>query len=501
MSFLSLEFIVCFSLFLFIYWMLSHKPAWQNWLLLLASYAFVASFSFYAVFVLFIFSTLIVLIGKLAEQVSSKITITATLLLLISSFFLFFKYYGALFEGVVYLSDSWGLSISLPILNLVLPIGLSFYLFHSVSYIMDVKNGVIKSTPVWIVYLYLAFFPSIVSGPINRASDTKYQKGLLPQLLSSDQRMILSPKIAICLILMAILKLWVLSSYLATWYVDDVFSTPADARSDQVLLSVYAYAFQIYFNFSGYSELVLALGMLLGIKLPVNFNTPYLARNLKEFWDRWHISLSLFIRDFIYIPLGGGRKGFVKTQRNVLIAMTLSGIWHGVGINFIVWGILHGIGQITSNIYGYIKQTLKKQRAVNDKTQQALVVNETIKPKNTYETIIKFIHDHAMRLLTFHFICFTWIFFRSPNLEVTLNLLETLSNFNIVSAFTVNSLSMSLFSLLIVFYPIVTIILNRVITAFSQLPWHLFFILLLGVIQIIVFLAPSGVPGFIYATF
>ncbi|SET07317.1 MBOAT family O-acyltransferase [Thorsellia anophelis] len=497
MSFLSLEFIICFSLFLFTYWMISHKPSWQNMLLLLGSYAFVGTFSFYAVFVLFSFSTLIYLIGKLAEQLSKKKLITILFVVIITLFFLFFKYYTALFEGLTNLTQDLGLSVSLPILNLVLPLGLSFYLFHSVSYIMDIKNGVIKSPRIWNVYLYLAFFPSIVAGPINRANDTKNQAGLLPQLLSSRKRQIIQPKRALFLLFMATVKLWVLSSYLADWYVDSIFSTPADARSDEVLVSIYAYAFQIYFNFSGYSELVLALGMLLGIHLPINFKTPYIAKNLKEFWDRWHISLSLFIRDFIYIPLGGSRKGFVRTQVNILIAMTLSGIWHGVGVNFILWGILHGLGQIISNCFGLIKKKIVSKNPAFAKSS----VNQDILTKSYLASVLEFINRHAMRILTFHFICFTWIFFRSPSLDTTINLFETLSHFNLYSAFLVNFNSITLFSLLIIFYPFIVKILNRLIEYLLRLSWPFYLIILAILIHICITLAPSGVPGFIYATF
>lgn len=493
MSFLSLEFIFSFATFMCLYWCFAKSPVVQNVLLLIASYAFVATFSFYALGVLFVYSTLIVILGVLAHKISARKMVGLLLLFLICLMFILFKYYDAIFDTAQTMFENIGLSISLPILNLVLPLGLSFYLFHSVSYILDIKNEKIVPAPIWLVYLYLAFFPSVVSGPINRATDTKYQTGLLTQLQETLPRTVINPKYAIILICMATLKLWVLSSYLDDWYVKEVFNSPASATSDQVVLGIYAYAFQIYFNFSGYSELVLALGMLLGLHLPTNFNTPYVAKNLKEFWDRWHISLSLFIRDFIYIPLGGGRNGFLSTQRNVLIAMVLSGIWHGVGINFILWGALHGLGQVISNIYGFLKQKLigsTVDKAIEQPNNNALVNN-----------ILQFVYNNAMRLLTFHFICFTWIFFRSSNWDDTVTLLDVLSNFNLYYAYQLNVQSFSVFFVAILFYPIITKSCQYLVINLSKVNWFLFIILMIIIFQLVVYLAPSGVPGFIYATF
>lgn len=196
----------------------------------------------------------------------------------------------------------------------------------------------------WNLALFLSFFPSIIAGPINRAKD------FLPQISISQSREILEPFRAFTLLIFAVIKVYCLGGLISEYLFKPIFANPTEFSVIDLLVGLYAYAIQIYLNFSGYTDLVTGIALLLGFRLPINFNFPYLALNLREFWTRWHISLSSWNRDNIYIPLGGSRRGFIRTQINVMLAMLLSGLWHGAGINFIIWGACHGIGIVVLNI-------------------------------------------------------------------------------------------------------------------------------------------------------
>ncbi|MFC0179923.1 MBOAT family O-acyltransferase [Thorsellia kenyensis] len=504
MSFLSLEFILVFTFFLIIYWLLANKPKIQNGLILLGSYAFISSFSLYATLVLFAYSTLIYILSLLSHKIRKKHFPVYLLLLLICIMFFLFKYYDAIREFVLFIGQFFGFNLGLPLINLALPIGLSFYLFHSVSLIVEQQKNTRLKYTFFQTLTYLSFFPSLVAGPINRVNDTKHQPGLMSQLLSSEYRKMIEPKRAFIYILMATFKLWVLSSYLDEWFVNDLFSTPANSSTLTVLIGLYAYAFQIYFNFSGYSELVLGLGMLLGFRLPLNFKNPYIAENLKQFWDRWHISLSLFIRDFIYIPLGGSRSGFLITQLNVLIAMTISGIWHGAGLTFLFWGILHGVGQIITNCYSRLIQYRIEKKA---NIAKALATFEISKELPVNSSSIKenffavFVTKNFYRLLTFHFICVTWIFFRANSFSDAIAIVEHLFIWDQSALADFNFLTICIIIATILFYPSIVKMINAWIEKLVFLNWKYFVLILILLMQFVIYIAPSGVPGFIYASF
>ena len=192
---------------------------------------------------------------------------------------------------------------------------------------------------------FLAFFPSVVMGPIGRASAAKRIEPVLPQF-DAPKRFGNADEIYV-LVIFSLVKLLIVSSYLGS-YVSNLFSgvygDAPESSAVQILIAVLLYGAVLYTNFSGFIDMARALALAMGFNLPQNFNMPYVARSLGEFWERWHISLSTFIRDYIYIPLGGSRRGFARTCLNLIIAFALSGIWHGVGLNFLIWGLLHGVG-------------------------------------------------------------------------------------------------------------------------------------------------------------
>ncbi|MDI3503083.1 MAG: alginate O-acetyltransferase complex protein AlgI [Candidatus Cloacimonadota bacterium] len=271
---------------------------------------------------------------------------------------------------------------NLPMMDIFLPVGISFFTFQTWSYTLDIYFGKLKPTSSFKDFaFFVSFFPQLVAGPIVRAS---YFMPQIHKKLELDEETIAR---ALVLIFAGLLKKGVIADYLSINFVDRVFESPALFSGAEILMGVYAYALQIYCDFSGYSDIAIGVAALLGFTLPINFNSPYKASNITDFWRRWHISLSSWLRDYIYIPLGGNRKGKARQYLNLMITMLLGGLWHGASWNFVFWGALHAVALIL------------------DKAWLSL----------------KLAHTKLMKILgvivTFHFVCFAWIFFRSRNFE------------------------------------------------------------------------------------
>ncbi len=242
-----------------------------------------------------------------------------------------FKYYGFFASSLETL-----LPISLPFLDLLLPVGISFYTFQSMSYTVDVYRGRLEPTRSFVDFaLYVSFFPQLVAGPIVRAGT------FLPQLDAERRLTQNRVRFGLKLFVIGLFKKLVIADNLALW-VDRVHLEPLAYPTLDLWATAYAFAFQIYFDFSAYSEMAIGLAALLGFTLPVNFRQPYCARNIADFWHRWHITLSTWLRDYLYIPLGGSRVGRLATARNLMITMVLGGLWHGAAWTMLAWGALHG---------------------------------------------------------------------------------------------------------------------------------------------------------------
>src|SRR5882762_5943307 len=272
----------------------------------------------------------------------------------------------------------------LPFFEVLLPVGISFFTFHGISYIVDVYRGdvAVCRNPLDMA-LYMSFFPQLVAGPIVRAAY------FLPQLARPSAEPIpIAP--ALLLILGGLFKKVVIANYLATGLVDPVFAAPTSYGGPDLLLATYGYAVQIYCDFSAYRDMAIALAALLGFRFPANFDQPYRAQRLREFWRRWHISLSTWLRDYLYKPLGGNRQGRLKTYRNLLLTMLLGGIWHGAGWKFVMWGALHGGG---------------------------LAVERMVEPWIGRRPT-SLAGQAVATLVVFHFVCFAWIFFRAEDFAV-----------------------------------------------------------------------------------
>lgn len=469
MSYLSIEFSVLFPLFFLLYWTLRTKLTCQNVLLLIASYAIVASFdlNFLAILMTYTF----VLYGLsfpifYSKRSSFWLAVAIVVAIINLCFFKYFDFFRVQIQSFI---NTLGIDYAIPGLEIILPIGISFYTFHSISYLVSLKKKEITAIPSAVDFaLYLSFFPSIIAGPINRA------KVFLPQIQTKQPREITHCNAIFTLILLALIKVLCLNTALADNFVDPVFANPSSFNSLDILLAVYAYALQIYFNFSGYTNLVTAIALLLGFQLPINFNMPYFANNLRDFWQRWHISLSTWIRDYVYIPLGGNRKGFSRTQINLFIAMTASGLWHGASFTFIIWGVIHAVGVISLHIADhYFGQ-------------------ERITRRSAW----------LARFITFQYVCLAWIFFRCPTLtdakEFFLALADNFTGiplqFNVLLYFPVLIFVFSI-------YPILAKIPQILTNLLDKIHWSLLPIIWTVILFLVLTTAPAGIPNFIYSKF
>jgi len=247
-----------------------------------------------------------------------------------------FKYYGFFVTSVVNFLGAFGLNADLPLLRIVLPIGISFLTFRVLSYVIDVYRGSLRTASMLDFGVYVSFFPYTLAGPIARASE------FLPQLRAPRDPRRVDTSRAFFLIFAGLAKKMLLADYLATHIVNGVFTTPGQYTSLETLVGIIGYAVQIYCDFSAYADIAIGISLLLGFELPDNFEAPYTAVSVQDFWRRWHMTLSRWLRDYLYIPLGGSRKGQVRTYVNLMLTMVLGGLWHGAGWTFIFWGFLFG---------------------------------------------------------------------------------------------------------------------------------------------------------------
>lgn len=458
----SPEFLMAFWFFFLVYWLMSPWGRVQNILLLLAGYYFVGLAGIYPLLVLLSWSLCVCLLVQMAVRARHPARVMPVMLCLLVGYFIVFKYYAPLNEWAQTYLDALHAHFSLPAVNILLPLGLSFYLFNSVSLVLSVIKKEVAKPAVIDVLLYVSFVPTLIAGPVNRAVD------LLPQI-ASRRRSLLDYKRAFYLIALALVKLFMLSSWLNDTFVTPVFSLPQGQNGWDCLLAVYGWAWNIYFNFSGYTDLVTGIALLLGYRVAQNFSHPYQATSLKDFWRDWHISLSTFIRDYIYFPLGGNRKGGVRTQINVMLAMMLSGLWHGAGLTFLFWGGLHGAGLVVYNLW-------KKWGGIR-------------------------LPGVIARLLTFHFVCLAWIFFRADSLSDTATVLGNISDSSLTSLSALQLRALILFVGVIIIYPAIVDLRQTVLDRVVELRWHTLPLVIIPLLALAFFFAPSGVPGFIYANF
>jgi alginate O-acetyltransferase complex protein AlgI len=317
-----------------------------------------------------------------------------------------FKYFNFAVDSVATVASWLGVTISPTHLRLVLPFGISFFTFETMSYTIDVYRREIPPADRYLDYLlFVAFFPHLVAGPIVRP------KSMLPQLAAEPVASDAMRAEGLFLIATGLLKKVVIGDYLGLNLVNRVFDNPERYTSLEVLVGVYAYAIKIYADFSGYSDVAIGSAKLFGYELPKNFDAPYTSADLQEFWRRWHISLSTWLRDYLYVTLGGNRGSTWKTYRNLMLTMVLGGLWHGASWNFVIWGALHG-GALAVN-RAWQRARKPKPTPVGQepyRTNPLVERGAEIRPAPQ-----PFTPGRAVAVLaTFHFVCFAWIFFRAP---------------------------------------------------------------------------------------
>src|SRR5579863_7497892 len=349
MLFPTVEYALFFLPVLAVAWSLYRLPRAHKGFLLLASYAFYGFWNWAYLPLLIGISVFAWVVSRLIQRSTSpgarKFWLVVGVVVCLAAL-AYFKYTSFLLTNLLALWGRFAPSPRIPINSPLLPLGISFFVFHAISLLADCYRGKVTE-PVQIgdALLYVAFFPQLIAGPILRASR------FLPQLAVRRNPDAIRVNRAFLLIICGLFKKVVISDMLATRLVEPVFTVPRSFGAGDTLLAIYGYAVQIYCDFSGYTDIAIGCALLLGYRLPRNFNSPYKAANPQEFWRRWHLSLSSWLRDYLYFPLGGSRRGSTRTYINLMITMLLGGLWHGAAWTFVVWGGLHGFLLVIHRIW------------------------------------------------------------------------------------------------------------------------------------------------------
>lgn len=385
------------------YWALVQKKlVYQNIVLLVSSYIFYGWWD-WRFLSLIAFSTIIdfFIAKKIADSKNNRTRkIFLVISLLVNLGLLgFFKYYNFFVKSLTQGINELGFNIDTWTLNILLPVGISFYTFQTLSYSIDVYKRNIKHTNDFISFaVFVSFFPQLVAGPIERA------KHLLPQFLNKREFSYDTAVEGVTLIIYGFFKKLVIADRLAI-YVNSIYSDIDNANTLSLILGIIFFSFQIYADFSGYSLIARGTAKLFGFDLMINFNKPYLASSIPDFWRRWHISLSTWFRDYLYIPLGGNRVGKLRNYLNLFIVFLISGLWHGANYTFIIWGALHGLYQV---LYIQGKQLIPLQY-INGRFSE------------------------LVRIFTvYSLVTFAWIFFRSNDLDQAIQYISKILEFDLV---------------------------------------------------------------------
>lgn len=386
MLFNSLSFLIFFPVTLLLYFILPVR--FKNFSLLILSYVFYMGWnSKYALLLLFCTAVTYgasLLINRIEFDNKKRVFVLILALVVVLSILFYFKYLNFILELIKSFVAANGFESSIPHFDIILPVGISFFTFQSIGYLIDVYRGDVEVEKNFFTYaLFVSFFPQLVAGPIERSHN------LLKQLKVVHDFEFYNLKSGLITMCWGYFMKMVVADR-ASILVDFVFNNK-NSTGIQVMFAVFVFAFQIYCDFCGYSTIAVGASRILGIKLMQNFDAPYLASGFQDFWRRWHISLSSWFKDYIYIPLGGNRKGTVRKYLNIIIVMFISGIWHGAGINYIFWGLLNGVLQVADSV---------------------------IKP------VKKHVNKIILILFNFALVCFTWLFFRAKSMTHAVSLIK-----------------------------------------------------------------------------
>lgn len=408
MLFTSGSYLIFLAIVFLLYWPFASKRLVRVLLLLAASYYFYALWNPKFVALLLLISTVDFLTAR-AISATEKQKLRELLLgisvLSDVGVLVLFKYYNFFSASFADLLNRFGRPSAPAFLtHLALPLGLSFITFRSLSYVVDVYRRSTKATNNYPEYLtFVAFFPAVIAGPLVRARELMPQLGARTTLTSEDGGR------AIFLIMLGLTKKIAIADFLANNLVDRVFDQPQLYSAVETLAAIYGYALQIYCDFSGYTDIAIGSALLLGFKLPVNFNSPYRAHSLIEFWRRWHITLSEWLRDYVYMSIGGLRKRRFNLYRNLVITMLVAGLWHGAAWTFVLWGGLHGLGLAANHWW----EARRRKRKRSVRTQWWVRA--------------------ACVFATFHFMCLGWVLFRAGSLHQTWQVLRRVGTLNLAT--------------------------------------------------------------------
>lgn len=414
MVFNSYSFLIFFPIVVLIYFLLPKRV--QHIWLLVASYYFYMNWDARYVLLL-LFSTVVTYLSGIelerAQSDRRRKTVVAISFVLNIGVLFFFKYFNFAIDSMNYVLAHIGLSVPRPDWNLLLPVGISFYTFQALSYTMDVYRNDIDAERNFFRYaLFVSFFPQLVAGPIERSKNLlrqvnqshrfdydKMREGLLIMLWGYFLKLVVADRAAIL--------------------VDTVYGDYAQYGGAYLIVATVLFAVQIYCDFAGYSTIAIGAAKILGFQLMENFDCPYFSLSISEFWRRWHISLSSWFRDYLYIPLGGNRKGALIKYQNLIIVFLVSGLWHGAAATYVVWGLIHGLYQVIGGI----------TKPVRDKLNELL----ELKPESIG-------HKLVSGLVTFGFVDFAWIFFRAESIGDAVSMIKSMISIGDISAFLNGSL-------------------------------------------------------------
>ena len=399
MTFNSLQYAAFFAVVLVLYWRLRHRH--QNLLLLVASNVFYGLFDYRFLGLLWLSTITDFTVGRLLSRTEEprrrRALLTGSLFVNLGVLALF-KYFSFFLGSATRFLHAFGFDYTSPQLKVLLPVGISFYTFHGISYAFDVYRRDIEPTDSLLSFaVFVAFFPQLVAGPIGRAhlQLPQFERPRAP--LGREQM-----RSGAVLILVGLFKKVAIADAVAP-VANQAFAHASVAGWPQLVVGVYAFALQIYGDFCGYTDIARGSARLLGIELPENFRQPYLSRSITEFWRTWHISLSTWLRDYLYVPLGGNRGGRVLTYRNLMLTMLLGGLWHGAAWTFVVWGGLHGLFLSA--------ERMRRTGATSART-----------PPGIGRQVVAVV-------ATFHLVCLAWIFFRAPSLSQGWQYLKGIASF------------------------------------------------------------------------
>ena len=450
-------------------WILMRHPGRWQVLMLVSGYVFYAWWDWRFAFLLAA-STLAnqmfaVSVSKSKDQQRRKL-ILALAVIANLSLLGWFKYFNFFTTSAANMLGRVGIDWAAPAVTTVLPVGISFFTFMALSYVIDAYRGTFQPTSLSKFAVFLSFFPHIVAGPIVRPAE------LVPQFESPRDPRRIDASRAFFLIAGGMFKKVVIAGEMAK-LADPVFTSPGTHSAPEVIIGIYAYAIQIYADFSGYTDMAIGLALLLGFKFPLNFNRPYSAEGLRDFWQRWHMTLSRWLRDYLYIPLGGNRKGPSRTSVNLLATMILGGLWHGAAWTFLAWGTLHGAGLVAEHRLAARRQARGAR-----------------------------FHPPAwlVRLITLNFVVFAWIFFRATSFSNAFAVIgRVFSGWGEAGA--VSAGSVALIVGMIAIQQLRGQFGERMMAAFSRFHWAAQGAALGVALLFIGALSPAGVAPFIYFQF